>query len=392
MRSGLIDLHVHHPISPDVPLFEAMYLAHGVTAIRDTGNFDGLILKYRDRVRDGEFPGPRIFACGPLIDGDPPIWRGSTVVHNAAEAEEAVDKIAASGVNCIKAYQNLTADSLAGLERAAARHRLPVVGHVPTAIRFEDAHLADVQHLTGVAIVGAPGPGTPSDFVGQFAEAWKNVDRGRLDFIVRTSVDQKIAHTPTLVVWRRMGLLADFQQDYQTSEANRLPGWYSESFWRGNPDWANSYRALEDQIPKMQLAVQMLHQAGVPIHVGTDTLNPFVVPGASLHEEMELLAGAGIPVEEVWTLATRGNAEFFTDPKLGTITTDAPADLLVFREDPSRDLSKLNTLVAVVADGRLYEKRQLDSALETYRSHFETWFYVRASRVIAAIVRLFHRI
>ena len=387
---GLIDLHVHHPMAQDVPLFEAMYLVHGVTSVRDTGNFDGLILKYRDRIRDGKFPGPRIFACGPLIDGDPPIWRGSSVVRDAAEAEHAVDKIAATGVDCIKAYQNLTADSLSGVERAAARHHLPVIGHVPTAVPFE-VHLADVQHLTGVAVLGVPAPGSSSDFVGRFAEGWNNVDRDRLDFIVRTSVDQKIAHTPTLVVWKRMGLLADFQEDYRTSEANRLPGWYADALWRGNPNWTNSYRALEAQIPKMQLAVQMLHQAGVPIHVGTDTLNPFVVPGASMHEEMSLIAGSGISAEQVWALATRGNAAFFSDPKLGTIALGAPADLLVFREDPTTDLSKLETLVAVVADGRLYEKTELDSALEAYRRHFESWLYVRVSRIISALVSLFRK-
>ena len=56
------------------------------TSVRDTGSFDGAILEERRRIDAGEVAGPRIFACGPILDGDPPFWSGSRVVRTAEEA------------------------------------------------------------------------------------------------------------------------------------------------------------------------------------------------------------------------------------------------------------------------------------------------------------------
>ena len=123
LTPGLIDMHVHHPPAraiADTQLFALLHLAHGTTAVRDTGNFDGSILGIRDAVRNGELAGPRIFACGPIIDGDPPVWPGSIVATDAASGERAAEQIAAQGFDCIKVYQNLNAEALAGARRAAA--------------------------------------------------------------------------------------------------------------------------------------------------------------------------------------------------------------------------------------------------------------------------------
>ena len=55
--------------------------------------------------------------------------------------------------------------------------------------------------------------------------------------------------------------------------------------------------------------VSQLHKAGVRIHVGTDSPNPFVVPGAGFHQELRLLVEAGLTPEEVWLAATRWAGE-----------------------------------------------------------------------------------
>jgi cytosine/adenosine deaminase-related metal-dependent hydrolase len=96
-----------------------------------------------------------------------------------------------------------------------------------------------------------------------------------------------------------------------------------------------------------------------------------IVPGAALHEELRLLAGAGIPPEDVMAIATRGSAGVFGVDGLGTLRPGAPADLAIFREDPTRDLAALDSLMAVVADGRVYTREMLDAQLERYRSEFD---------------------
>jgi imidazolonepropionase-like amidohydrolase len=133
----------------------------------------------------------------------------------------------------------------------------------------------------------------------------------------------------------------------------------------------------------MKKLVGHLHASGVRIHAGTDTaFNPFVVPGASLHEEFRHLVDAGLSPEEVWVAATRNSGESLGDFGLGTLTEGAPADLLVFREDPTRDLAALATLEAVATQGRLYPKTVLDDALARHRAFFESSFYETESVAI----------
>jgi imidazolonepropionase-like amidohydrolase len=379
---GLIDLHVHHPPGPlttDVRAFDLLHLAYGVTSVRDCGSIDGSIFEIRAQTAAGAFPGPRIFACGPLIDGDPPFWPGAEVAHDAAEAERIVDRLAAAGVDCIKAYSNLSSDALRGLRAAATRHHLPLIGHVPVAVPLEEAHLDEVQHLTGVT-----GRAEGSGLIGSLLSGWDTIDAARIDSVVRTSLAQGIAYTPTIVIIERLLRLADYRSLLADPAANLLPRYYRELLWRPGamagwsiPDLAPAKR--DAILRNFETAVRRLHEAGVTLHVGTDTFNPFVVAGVAMHEELRNFVASGFTPEQAWRAATRGNGAALPLPGLGTIRPGAPADLLVFGEDPTRDLAALSTLQAVVANGRFYSKAQLDAAVAANRDYFRGWLFDHVS-------------
>ena len=75
---GLIDMHSHFtsPLSVGTrEIASLLHLAHGVTTIRDTGAVGSDTADIRRRIEAGEFPGPRMFICGPAIDGKPPVPR-----------------------------------------------------------------------------------------------------------------------------------------------------------------------------------------------------------------------------------------------------------------------------------------------------------------------------
>lgn len=371
---GLVDMHVHHPPATplgDVELFALLFLAHGVTAVRDTGTMDGTIFETRRRIRAGEIAGPRVFACGPLIDGDPAFWPGSRVVHDAAEARAAVRDVAAAGADCVKVYERLTPDALAGIREEASARRLKVIGHIPDRVQFAEARLDDVQHLTGVREKGV------------------ELTAARIRAVVTTSAALHIAHTPTLVLFDHVARLSDYPVQREEPAALLLPRYYREILW--NPRHDARFSALspgrQEELREAPAGaaqvVRALHGAGVEIHVGTDTMNPFVVPGASLHEEMRLLTDAGLTPVEVWEAATRRAGEFLGVAGLGTIAPGAPADLLLFRADPTRDLAALDTLDAVVADGRLYPRAALDAALTRWRAHFDDPVFDRISMRLA---------
>ena len=92
-----------------------------------------------------------------------------------------------------------------------------------------------------------------------------------------------------------------------------------------------------------------------------------------------------IPEEGAWRAATHDAGRALGLAKLGSLAPGAPADLLVFREDPTRDLEAISTLVAVVSQGRLYRKEALDAALARYRAHFEGFPYDTLSMAAARL-------
>jgi hypothetical protein len=99
-----------------------------------------------------------------------------------------------------------------------------------------------------------------------------------------------------------------------------------------------------------------LAAAGAPILVGTDTGNPFVVPGAALHDEIELMIAAGLPRPRVLRAATADAARFLGAPRDGVVEVGARADLLVVASDP------LTAPLPLVPDGVVLRGRWLPRA------------------------------
>ena len=133
----------------------------------------------------------------------------------------------------------------------------------------------------------------------------------------------------------------------------------------------------------MKEVVRRLHVAGVRIQAGSDASTSLVVPGFSLHEELRQLVDAGLTPEEAWTAASRAAGQTLGLSKLGTLEEGAPADFLLFREDPTQDLAALSSLEAVIAQGRLYTTFELDGAFSRQRGHFNSWAYEWVSMKLA---------
>jgi imidazolonepropionase-like amidohydrolase len=112
--------------------------------------------------------------------------------------------------------------------------------------------------------------------------------------------------------------------------------------------------------------VRAMHQAGVPFLAGTDTPGvPYVFPGFSLHDELALLvAEGGFTPLEALQAATRDPARFLGREKdLGTVEPGKLADLILLNADPLVDIHNTTTIAAVVANGRLLPRLELDRML-----------------------------
>jgi imidazolonepropionase-like amidohydrolase len=388
---GLADMHVHFPPSSlpgQAELFAFLFLYHGVTAVRDAADVDGTASEpARQGIASGRFPGPRVRSCGPFVDADPPLWKNSLPARTPEEGRRAVEAVAAKGYECVKAYNELSAETLAAVREEAHARGLPVIGHVPRRVPYEVAQLDDAQHLIGVP----PAPADPNERFPQVLRHWEELDDARLDALVAEMLRAPIANTPTLVTIDRLLRSEDYAAMLREPDVLLLPRFYREVIWSphggtsvaGQLD-AEGFAMVRRALAIMQRTVKRMHDAGARIHTGSDTLVAFVVPGAALHRELRLLVGAGLTPEQALALSMRDSADFLGVPGLGELRAGAPAELLVFRDDPTRSLDALGSLVAVVRDGRLYPRAALDAQLARYRAHYDGALY---DAIVTPIVR-----
>ena len=382
---GLIDMHVHiPPLTRD--LVSLLFLSHGVTTIRETGDADGSTWEERRRIRSGRVPGPRIFASGPVLDGKPTFLTTSWGLSSPAEAQTAIAILAARGADFIKVHHKLSPEVMVAIRETAMQKGLRVVGHIPSSIPFERAGIWDVQHLDGVV----PYP-QPHETLLDSQRKWRDLDSARIAFYVKTSVEQGLVHTPTLVTWESLTRMADphFSDD---PTVHLLPRYYRDGVWerRYMPlfgGFTDDVLGMMKQARERALEVAYrLNQAGVRLHLGTDTAAmPFMVPGVSLHRELEWMVKAGLDLESAWIAGTSAAGESLSMPMLGTVQVGAPADLSVFGEDPTCRVSALSTLKGVVVAGRFYSKEFLADAILRHRERFERFGY---EAIITAFIRL----
>ncbi|MCP4003987.1 MAG: amidohydrolase family protein [bacterium] len=382
---GLSDMHVHFPMAAlpgQTELFAFLFLYYGITTVRDAGDIDGSAVgPAREGVAKQLFPGPRIYACGPFVDGDSPLWKNTRQVLKPEQAGAVVDEIFKSGFDCVKAYNGLSAEVLAALREAAEEADLPLIGHTPKGVPYEVARLDDAQHGIGIP----PELDEDLDYP-EIMKAWSLVDEARRKSIVETVRKYDMANTPTLVSSERLMRFDDYETLRKNPDTELLPRFYSDVIWsptEGIPGLRNltpeGFQALHDSMHPRLSMIKALYDAGARLHLGTDVQTAFVVPGVSLYHEMDLFVSAGLTIEQVWGIATRGPAKTLRNPKHGRIVKDALADLLIFSKDPTADMDAINSLEAVVADGRLYYSDDLEEQLGEYQSWFGGIIYETVS-------------
>jgi imidazolonepropionase-like amidohydrolase len=344
---GLVDMHVHLFSREDLP----QYLDAGITTVRNMWGWD-LHLDLRKAVATGEVVGPRIVTAGRLVDGDPPVLRGSAALSTTAQARDEVARQARAGFDGIKAYDRLPAPVFGAVVLAARRAGLPVWGHPPEAVGVDGALAAGIEtleHLRGVpeAAGAADGWDAPLD------------PRAVEDLSVRVR-EAGTTIVPTLIVHESGELSASEQRTLMATPAvQRMPE-PLRSFCCNDPDDPGD--DLEPAIRRERHrnrrdVVATLHRAGVRLLVGTDTGNPWVLPGVSFHEELALLREAGLSRLDLLWAATRDAAlELHRAEKIGTLAPGMLADLIVVAEDPLQDLAALRRPTGVMVGGRWHRK------------------------------------
>ena len=141
--------------------------------------------------------------------------------------------------------------------------------------------------------------------------------------------------------------------------------WRPEN-WSG--EGAQFYSRLNEQdydwirigFRQAKSVVRSLHEAGARILVGTDTPNPYVVPGESVHDELFNLVSAGLTPIEALAAATSSPAEYLERHDSGCIRVGCRAELVMLDENPLFDINATRGITGIVIGGRWYPAEALD--------------------------------
>jgi imidazolonepropionase-like amidohydrolase len=378
---GLWDMHVHSafgnwfPGGRDVVL--PLFVANGVTGVRDMGGDLPVLLKWRRAITAGTLVGPRMVVSGPMLDGylaDGKSMRfpSSIAVTNAADAIAAVRSLSAQHADFIKVQSEVPHDAYVAAAAEAHRIGLPIVGHVPTRVRISeviDAGQKSIEHLMGIF----EGCSTQEDkFIagaGSMQLLIESYDAPRCDGVIKRLALAQTWQVPTLA-WQRGETLLDLlDQDHQPL-ARYVPLSWRRGAWR---DFTNSIMAdiRKDPLDRRQeywhrnlTMTGALYRAGVPIMAGTDAApGVFIVPGFSLHDELAELVEAGLTPMDALAAATSNPSRFLGRPTIGHVGAGAVADLVLLRRNPLEDIHNTTSIGAVIADGHLYDRAALDEML-----------------------------
>ena len=153
---GLWDMHVHAAWAETLPTFGPLFLANGVTGVREMWGRLDLVGGARIRLAQRRLTEPRMVASGALLDGSPSFWSpGSIEVTTFDQADEVVDSLHRAGADFIKVYSGMRRDIFEAVVKAAERRDLDVVGHIPNEVGALDASgmgLRSNEHLMDILL------------------------------------------------------------------------------------------------------------------------------------------------------------------------------------------------------------------------------------------------
>jgi imidazolonepropionase-like amidohydrolase len=368
---GLWDMHVHTAVVGGRNVL-ALYVANGVTGVRDMAGDWATLTALRDDIAHGRLVGPRIMASGPYLEGgDVPIPH--ILARTPDEALAGVDSLVRLGVDFVKVHSQLTREAYFAIARRARERGIAFAGHVPRVVgaaNASDSGQRSIEHLLAI-----PAPCTPAESIALHPRFSVQGALGRCS-------SQDLAPLYARFTRNNTWVTPTFVAQYEIAAwpGRAVPG---DSLAHYLPDSLRRYVAqifpMPDSIPpgadsvglamfvKRLAQVVTMHRAGVHILTGTDAPLRNSPPGFGLHEEFVLLARGGLSAFEIIRAATLEPARFFGMlDSAGTIAPGKLADLVLLDANPLLDIRNTRRIAAVVANGRLYDATDRERLLSRH--------------------------
>jgi imidazolonepropionase-like amidohydrolase/ketosteroid isomerase-like protein len=360
---GLWDMHVHLSKAGENAL--PLFIANGITSVRDMGGDYLEVLKWRKEAENGTRLSPRIKTPGALLESAEnvarmkregtvePVEKYRIGIATPDEAQKAVALMASLSVDFIKFRTVFSPEVYQAIADESKARGLMFVGH-----QFDKpetmlaAEQKSIEHYIYPPIMTSP----------------------KRDEIYRKMVEDDIYVVPTIVnadnsllvsyddakkIVEDRGGKIDFRRKYLSGYL--IEDWKEQLEEKKQPSPVDLVKLKEVLLKDLR----EMHKVGVKIMPGTDVAVLLIYPGYSLHEELQFLVKyVGLTPMQAITSATRYPAEFFgMQNALGTIEKGKIADLVLLEANPLADVSNTKKISAVVQRGKIYTKTDLQKIL-----------------------------
>jgi len=346
---GLWDMHAHYEQVEWGPI----YLAAGVTSVRDVGNEFSFIKTVHDELDRKQNPavGPHLEFAG-IIDGTGRLSLGAIIADTPEQAEVWVQKYKDAGATQIKIYSSVKPEIVRAITTAAHKRGMTVTGHIPegmTALQGIDAGMDQINHISydlPYFIKPILGPDGKPDRTK--VPPFSATSDSAKDFIKALQAHHTVLD-PTFALYETDFPTRPFAQiepgiDHvapQLREALEPPTITDpKAVERAKGLWSNFVGTL-----------RALHAAGIPIVAGTDQ----AIPGYSLHRELELYVDAGFtPLEALQAATIQAARAAGVEKESGSLTPGKRGDVLLLDADPLADIHNTRAVWRTVAAGAVY--------------------------------------
>jgi hypothetical protein len=350
---GLWDMHAHYEQVEWGPI----YLAAGMTSVRDVGNEFDFIRTVHEELNRKENPaiGPHLEFAG-IIDGTGPISLGAVIADTPEQALLWVERYKTAGARQIKLYGSLRPEIVKAIAADAHARGLTVKGHIPggmTAIEGVHDGIDQINHIFYELpyfmhpVQGADGKPDRSK------PPVLELDGARVKDLISTLQVHHTILDPTVALSEMFLHTKPLNQlepglDHvapQLREALDVP-----------PATADKVSLTIARSQAVQATLRALHAAGISIVAGTDQ----AIPGYSLHRELELYVEAGFtPLEALQAATIVAARAVGVEQESGSLAVGKRGDVLLLNADPLVDIHNTRAVWRTIAAGAVYDPAPL---------------------------------
>ena len=338
---GLWDMHFHMcwDINNDTLLYPAL-LKNGITGIRDMGGDLKIMNDFKHIKPENNL---NIFGAGPMIDGNPPVYRDfSLPVDDSSDIMKLLDSLKNNGSEFIKTYSLIKEEQLKEVSAYCEKNNFHFAGHLSEYVRPETSIVLgqkSIEHLNGLD------------------EIW-NESKYRFDSLINLMLTKQTYVCPTIIIYQLKTKLRDtsiVNKEYSTYISSTLANEWKIT-WAKRVEkhkQLRDWKALDKTYLSQLKLIRLLNKRGVMILAGSDFAGmPYVYPGISLHQELKLLTKTGLSNQEALKAATLNPVKFMKKENLyGSVSVGKFADLIILDKNPITNIENLKTINTVILKG-----------------------------------------